>query len=226
MSSHGSDLIRVLVADDHPVVRSGLIGVLTSLEGFDVVAVAADGQEAVREAVLHRPHVALMDLQMPGTDGFHAIRELARVAPSVRVCVLTMYDDDASLLAAMQAGAHGYVLKGAEQEEIARAVRAIAAGEVIFGPGIAERVLNQLTSPPAEPALRAFPNLTARELEILDLLAAATPTAVIARRLDVATKTVSNHVSNILTKLHVTDRTQAAMLAREAGLGQTTPDDS
>ena len=225
MSAHGSGLIRVLVADDHPVVRSGLAGLLTSLEGFTVVAVAVDGQEAVRKAVLHRPDVALMDLQMPGTDGFSAIRELARVAPSVRVCVLTMYDDDDSLSAAMRAGAHGYLLKGAEQEEIARAVRAIAAGEVIFGPGISARVLHQLGSPPAEPRPAAFPGLTARELEILDLLAAATPTAVIARRLQVTTKTVSNHVSNILTKLQLTDRTQAAILAREGGLGRSARDD-
>ena len=138
----------------------------------------------------------------------------------MRVCVLTMYDDEDSLFAAMRAGAHGYLLKGAEQDEIARAVRAIAAGEVIFGPGVAVRVLNQLTSPPtAEPTAARFPDLTARELEILDLLAAAEPTSVIARRLDVTPKTVSNHVSNILTKLQVADRTQAAMLAREAGLG-------
>jgi DNA-binding NarL/FixJ family response regulator len=224
MSSDRSGLIRVLVADDHPVVRSGLAGVLTSLDGFDVVAVVADGQEAVREAVLHRPDVALMDLHMPGTDGFTAIRELARVAPSVRVCVLTMYDDNDSLFATMRAGAHGYLLKGAEQEEIARAVRAIAAGEVIFSPGIAVRVLHHLTSPPAEQTQIAFPDLTARELEVLDLLAAATTTAVIARRLDVTPKTISNHVSNILTKLHVADRTQAAMLAREAGLGRAATD--
>jgi len=225
MSAHDAGVIRVLVADDHPVVRSGLVGVLTSLDGFEVVAVAADGQEAVREAVLHRPDVALMDLQMPGTDGFTAIRALARVAPSVRVCVLTMYDDDDSLFAAMRAGAQGYLLKGAEQEEIARAVRAVAAGEVIFGPGIAVRVLNQLTSPATESAAAHFPDLTARELEILELLASATPTAAIARRLDVTAKTVSNHVSNILTKLHVVDRTQAAMLAREAGLGRAGTDD-
>jgi DNA-binding NarL/FixJ family response regulator len=216
-------LIRVLVADDHPVVRSGLVGVLTSLGGFDVVAVAAEGGEAVRVAVLHRPDVALMDLQRPGTDGFTAIRELARVAPSVRVCVLTMYSDDDSLFAAMRAGARGYLLKGAEQEEIARAVRAIAAGEVIFGPGIAVRVLNHLTAPPAEATAARFPDLTARELEILDLLASGTPTAAIARRLDVTAKTVSNHVSNILTKLQVADRTQAALLARQAGLGVTGP---
>lgn len=167
-----------------------------------------------------------MDLHMPGTDGFTAIRELARVAPSVRVCVLTMYDDDDSLFAAMRAGAYGYLLKGAKQEEIARAVRAIAAGEAIFGPSIAVRVLHKLTSPPAGPTPIAFPDLTARELEILDLLAAAKPTALIARRLDVTPKTISNHVSNILTKLQVTDRTQAAMLAREAGLGRAATDDS
>ena len=226
MPSDGADVIRVLVADDHPVVRSGLVGLLTSLDGFDVVAVAADGHDAVREAVLHRPDVALMDLQMPGTDGFTAIRELARAAPSVRVCVLTMYDDDDSLFAAMRAGAYGYLLKGAEQDEIARAIRAIAAGEVIFGPGIAVRVLRQLTSPPAEPTPIPFSDLTARELEILDLLAAATPTAVIARRLDVTPKTISNHVSNILTKLQVTDRTQAAMVAREAGLGRAATGDA
>ena len=224
MSADGPALIRVLVADDHPVVRSGLVGLLTSLEGFDVVAVAVDGREAVREAVLHRPHVALMDLHMPGTDGFDAIRELARVAPSVRVCVLTMYDDDDSLFAAVRAGAHGYLLKGAEQEEIARAVRAVAAGEVLFGPGIGGRVLTQLTVPPAEPTVSAFPGLTAREREILDLLAAGTSTAAMARRLDLSTKTVSNHVSHILTKLQVTDRTQAAVLARERGLGRSAPD--
>lgn len=215
-------MIRVLVADDHPVVRSGLVGVLTSLEGFEVVAVAADGREAVREAVIHLPDVVLMDLQMPGTDGFTAIRELARAAPSVRVCVLTMYDDDDSLFTAMRAGARGYLLKGAEQEEITRAVHGIAAGEVIFGPGIAVRVLHQLSSSPAEDDAAAFPELTPRELEVLDLLAAAMPTGAIAARLRVTTKTVSNHVSNILTKLQLADRTQAAVAAREAGLGRTT----
>lgn len=223
MPADDARVIRVLVADDHPVVRSGLVGVLSSLDGFEVVAVAADGGAAVREAVLHRPDVALMDLRMPGTDGFTAIRELARAVPELRVCVLTMYDDDDSLFAAMRAGAHGYLLKGAEQEEIARAVRAIAAGEVIFGPDIAARVLRQLHGTPDDgrrAAATAFPDLTARELEVLDLLAAATSTATIARRLGLTTKTVSNHVSNILTKLQLADRTQAAMKAREAGLGR------
>ncbi len=216
-------MIRVLVADDHPVVRSGLSALLSTLDGLEVVAVASDGAEAVREAVIHRPDVALMDLRMPGTDGFAAIRRLAEVAPGVRVCVLTMHDDDDSLFAAMRAGAHGYLLKGAEQDDIARAVRAVADGEVVFGPGVAHRVLQQLGSPPTAAPVDPFPGLTTREREILDLLAAGTPPSQIARRLDLASKTVSNHVSNILAKLHVTDRAQAALRAREAGLGEQPP---
>lgn len=128
-------MIRVLIADDHPVVRSGLSAVLSSLDGFEVVAMAANGRDAVREAVICAPHVVLMDLHMPGGDGLSAISELARAAPSVAVCVLTMFDDDDSLFAALRAGARGYLLKGAEQDEIARAVRAVASGEVLFGQG-------------------------------------------------------------------------------------------
>jgi DNA-binding NarL/FixJ family response regulator len=209
-------MTRVLVVDDHPVVRSGLSALLSSLDGFEVVAVASDGRSAVREAVIHQPDVALMDLQMPGGDGFTAIREIAAAAPSVAVCVLTMFDDDDSLFAAMRAGARGYVLKGAEQEEIARAVLAVAAGEVVFAPGVAQRVLGHLNAPVSTP----FPSLTVRELEVLDLLAGGTPTAGIAAQLDLAPKTVSNHISNILTKLQLADRTQAAVLARDAGLGR------
>jgi DNA-binding NarL/FixJ family response regulator len=213
-------MIRVLIADDHPVVRSGLSAVLTSLDGFEVVAVASNGREAVRETVIHQPDVVLMDLQMPEVDGFTAIRALARAAPSVAVCVLTMFDDDDSLFAAMRAGARGYLLKGAEQEDIARAVRSIAAGEVVFGPGVAQRVLGQLTSPVPMASTGTFPSLTTREREVLDLLAAGEPTATIASRLNLATKTVSNHISNILTKLQLSDRTQAAVVARDAGLGR------
>jgi DNA-binding NarL/FixJ family response regulator len=212
-------VIRVLVVDDHPVVRSGLSGLLESLDGFEVVGTAADGRAAVREAVLHRPDVVLLDLQMPGTDGFTALRELARVLPQTHVCVLTMFADDDSLFSAVRAGARGYLLKGAEQEEIERAVRATAAGEVVFGPGVAARVLAQLTGPPPA-AATPFPSLTTREREVLDLLAAGEPTARIAARLQLAPKTVSNHVSSILVKLQVADRTQAAVTAREAGLGR------
>jgi DNA-binding NarL/FixJ family response regulator len=212
-------VIRVLVADDHPVMRQGLVALLRSLSGMEVVGQAADGKEVVREAVLHKPDVVLLDLQMPGTDGFTALRELARAVPSAAVCVLTMFDDDDSLFAAMRAGASGYLLKGAEQEEIERAVRGVASGEAVFGPGVARRVLAQLNAP--APSSRPFPELTPRELEVLDLLAAGLSARDIGNRLGIAGKTVSNVVSSILTKLQLTDRAQAAVVAREAGLGRS-----
>jgi DNA-binding NarL/FixJ family response regulator len=212
-------VIRVLVADDHPVVRQGLCALLESLDGFEVVAVASNGRAAVREAVIHRPDVALLDLQMPDLDGFAAIRELATAAPDVAVCVLTMFDDDDSLFTAMQAGARGYLLKGAEQEDIARAIQAVARGEVLFAPEVAGRVLGRLSGP-VERRGSPFPQLTPRELEILDLLATGRPTADIAQRLGLSVKTVGNNVSSILAKLGLTDRVQAAVVARDAGLGR------
>ena len=212
-------MIRVLVADDHPVVRQGLVALLESLEEFGVVAVASTGRQAIREALLHRPDVALLDLQMPDIDGFAAIRELARVAPAVAVCVLTMHDDDDSLFTAMRAGARGYLLKGAEQEDIARAVRAVARGEALLAPEVADRVLGRLGDPPGRPPA-PFPQLTPRELEVLDLVAAGRPTADIARALGLSVKTVGNNVSSILAKLGLADRAQAAVVARDAGLGR------
>jgi DNA-binding NarL/FixJ family response regulator len=210
--------IRVVLADDHPVVRAGLAALLGSLHGIEVVGVASDGREAVREVVLLRPSVAVLDLQMPGQDGFAATREIARVAPDVGVLVLTMFDDDDSVFAAMRAGARGYVVKGAEQEEIGRAIRAVASGEAIFGPGIAQRVLRFFAAPrPA--AADPFPELTGREREILDLLAAAMPNSMIATSLGLSPKTVANHLSSIFTKLQVADRAQAILRARDAGLG-------
>lgn len=211
-------MIRVLVADDHPVMRHGLAALLGSLDGIAVVGQAADGAQAVKEAVLLRPDVVLLDLQMPGVDGLEALRLLAKAAPDVAVCVLTMFDDDDSLFAAMRAGARGYLLKGAEQEEIERAVRGVAAGEAVFGPGVAQRVLAQLTAPPRTAA--PFPSLTPRELEVLDLLAAGLTLRDIASRFSLAPKTVSNVVSSVLTKLQLTDRAQAAVVARDAGLGR------
>jgi DNA-binding NarL/FixJ family response regulator len=215
-------VIRVLVADDHPVMRQGLTAVLGSLPGITVVAEASDGAAAVREAVLNRPDVVLLDLQMPGSDGFHTLRELARLLPDTPVCVLTMFSDDDSLFAAVRAGARGYLLKGSEQEEIERAVRGVAGGEAVFGPGVAQRVLQQLTSPPTRPS-RPFPQLTPREHDVLEQLAAGTTARDIASSLGVSPKTVSNLISNILAKLHVTDRIQAAILARDAGLGDGPP---
>jgi DNA-binding NarL/FixJ family response regulator len=214
-------MIRVVLADDHPVVRAGLAALLTSLPGIEVVGVAATGREAIREVVTSRPDVAVLDLQMPDLDGFAATRELARSAPEVAVLVLTMFEDDDSVFAAMRAGARGYLVKGAEQEEIARAIRAVAAGEAIFGPGVARRVLTFFSAPP--PAADPFPELTTRERQILDLLAAGLSNTAIANRLDLAAKTVANNVSTIFTKLGIADRAAAIIQARNAGLGGAEP---
>lgn len=214
-------MIRVLIADDHPVMRNGLAALLGSLPDIEVVAVVADGREAIDAVLRHRPDVALLDLQMPRLDGLAALEEMNRIAPDTALCVLTMFGDDDSLFAAVRAGARGYLLKGAEQDDIARAVRAVHAGEAVFGPGVAARILRQLTAP-ATP-VRAFAELTDREYEVLDLLAAGHPTSAIAGRLGLAGKTVSNVMSAILAKLRVADRTQAAILARAAGLGRPPP---
>jgi DNA-binding NarL/FixJ family response regulator len=211
-------MIRVLIADDHPVMRSGLAALLRSFDDMDVVAVVGDGREAVKEIVLQKPDVALIDLHMPNLDGFGVLREISRLVPATALCVLTMHGDDDSLFAAMKAGARGYLLKGAEQEDIARAVRAMYSGDAVFGSGIAQRVLQQLTRPPS--AARPFPELTEREFQVLGLLAAGQPTRTIANRIGVAPKTVSNLMSNILAKLHLADRAQAALAAQKAGLGR------
>jgi DNA-binding NarL/FixJ family response regulator len=209
--------IRVVLADDHPVVRAGLSALLSSLDGVEVVAVAATGREAIKEVVIHRPDVAVLDLQMPDLDGFAATREISRVAPGVAVLVLTMFADDESVFAAMRAGARGYLVKGAEQDEIHRGIRAVAAGEAIFGPGIAERMLRFFSGPPA-PAV-PFPELTTREREVLVLLADGLSNARIAQRLGVASKTIANNLSSVFAKLQVADRAQAIVRARDAGLG-------
>jgi DNA-binding NarL/FixJ family response regulator len=209
--------VRVLIADDHPLVRQGLQAALAPMPDVEIVAEAATGQAAIREAVLHRPDVVVMDLQMPDLNGIDATRELRRVVPSAAVLVLTMFDDDDSVFAAMRAGARGYVLKGAEHQEIARAITAVAAGEAIFGPAIATRVLGYFATPPRAPT--PFPELTTREREVLDLIAAGRSNHQIAERLGLSGKTVANHISAIFAKLQVADRTQAILRARDAGLG-------
>jgi DNA-binding NarL/FixJ family response regulator len=209
--------IRVLIADDHPLVRQGLKAALAPVPEVEVVAEAATGSAAIREAVLHQPDVVVMDLQMPDLNGIDATRELRRVVPSAAVLVLTMFDDDDWVFAAMRAGARGYVLKGAEQQEIARAIMAVAAGEAIFGPAVATRVLSYFATPPVTPT--PFPELTVREREVLDLIAAGRNNRQIAGQLGLSTKTVANHISAIFAKLQVADRTQAILRARDAGLG-------
>jgi DNA-binding NarL/FixJ family response regulator len=212
--------IRVLIADDHPLVRQGLKAALAPVPEVEIVAEAATGQTAIREAVLHQPDVVVMDLQMPDLNGIEATRELRRALPSAVVLVLTMFDDDDSVFAAMRAGARGYVLKGAEQQEITRAIMAVAAGEAIFGPAVATRMLAYFATPPTTPTTPTpFPELTAREREVLDLIAAGRNNRQIAEQLGLSGKTVANHISAIFAKLQVADRTQAILRARDAGLG-------
>ncbi|MCW2749094.1 MAG: LuxR family transcriptional regulator [Aeromicrobium sp.] len=209
--------IRVVLADDHPVVRSGLRALLDSLAGYEVVAEAVDGEAAVRETQLTEPDVVLMDIRMPGLDGIEATRRIRAAVPGTAVLVLTMFDDDDTVFGAMRAGAQGYLLKGAEQDEIDRAIRAVVAGEAIFSPGVAQRVLGYFASPPA--ALVPFPELTAREREVLDLVAAGKRNQMIADELFLSPKTVANHISSIFVKLAVADRSAAIVRARQGGLG-------
>jgi DNA-binding NarL/FixJ family response regulator len=209
--------IRVVLADDHPVVRRGLAALLDSVDGVEVVGQAATGREAVREAQLLAPDVVLMDVQMPDLDGVEASRRIAAASPGVAVLVLTMHDDDETVLAALRAGARGYLLKGADQEEIRRAVHAVVAGEMIVAPAAAAHVLARLAAP-AAPAV-PFPELTPREREVLDAMARGRSNGAIAAELGLAAKTVGNHVSTIFTKLGVATRAEAVVAARRGGLG-------
>jgi DNA-binding NarL/FixJ family response regulator len=212
--------IRILVVDDHPVVRGGLVALLRTIDGFDVVGEAADGEAAVREAQLSHPDIVLMDVRMPGLDGIEATRRIRAGVPSTRVLVLTMYDDDSTVFTAMQAGAQGYLLKEAEQDEIVRAVRGVVGGEAIFGPGVAERVLRYFADPPAAPdATYPFPELTERERVVLELLARGRRTQEIASELFLSPKTVSNNLTTIFAKLQVAGRAEAIIRAHEGGVG-------
>ncbi|GAA3235769.1 response regulator transcription factor [Actinocorallia longicatena] len=214
---------RVLIADDHPVYRDGLRLMLASTGEVEVVGTAADGQEAVERAAELTPDVIVMDLQMPRLDGIEATRRIVAARPGTGILALTMHDDDESVFAAMLAGARGYLVKGADQEEILRAITAVAHGEAIFGPALAARVTRYFTllaaaGPPAE--TEPFPQLTSRERDVLDLIAAGLPNPQIAARLYLSPKTVRNNVSNVFAKLQVADRAQAIVRAREAGLGR------
>jgi len=211
-------MIRLLIADDHPAYRRGLELMLTDTGDISIVAEAETGNRAVELAASLTPDVILMDLRMPGLDGIEATRRLTRAGSAAAVVVLTMFEDDDSVFAAMRAGARGYLLKGAEQEEIERAIRAAAAGEAIFGPEIAQRVIAHFATG-AGSTTSAFPSLTHREREVLEMVAAGKGNATIAHELMISLKTVRNHVSNIFTKLQVSERSQAIVKAREAGLG-------
>lgn len=213
-------MLRIMVVDDHPVYRKALTALLSAQPGWEVVAEAEDGAEAVTAAQRTQPDVVLMDLAIPALNGIEATRRIVASSPHVAVLVLTMYDDDESVFAAMRAGASGYLLKGADQDDIARAVTAIARGEAIFGQSVARRIVEFFAAPrPAMPAT-VFPALTAREHEVLSLIAAGRNNPDIARTLVLSPKTVRNHVSNIFAKLHVADRAEAIVRAREAGMGR------
>lgn len=217
--------LRILIADDHPIFRRGLRSLLevqADLEVVGEVGSAAEALEAVGEDSQNPPDVVLMDLNMPG-GGLSATRELAGRFAGVRVLVVTMFRDDDSVFAALRAGAKGYVLKDAGDEELLRAVRAVGRGEAIFGPEVAARVLAYF-SRPRDPLPGAFPDLTERELEVLNLIAAGHGNPGIARQLGLRLKTVANYASSIFGKLQVADRAEAAARARAAGIG--TPDEA
>lgn len=213
-----TDPIRVVIADDHPVFRDGLASLLGTQPDVVVVGTAGDGAEAVALATSLAPDVVVMDLQMPEMNGIDATRVLAESMPAVRVLVFTMGEEDGTVLAAMRAGARGYLVKGASQEEVVRAISTVHAGGLVFGASLALRIAD-LLSGSSTPDRSAFPQLTERELEILDLIAAGKNNAQIASALFLAPKTVRNNVSNILAKLQATDRAEAIIRARDAGLG-------
>ena len=212
-------MIRVLLVDDHPVFRHGLRALLSALPEVTVVAEGTDGEEAVRLARQEQPDVVVMDLQMPTLDGVSATRQIAAEVPSAGVLVLTMFEDDESVFAAMRAGARGYLVKGADSPDVERAITAVARGEAIFGPGVAERVLGYLTRPLSAHDDVVFPELTDREREVLELIAGGHGNGAIASRLSLSPKTVRNNVSSIFSKLQVADRAEAIVRARRAGLG-------
>jgi DNA-binding NarL/FixJ family response regulator len=212
--------ITILIADDHPMFRIGLRTRLSAEPGFAVVGEAENGDESVALAIDLQPDVVLMDLQMPGMNGIEATRRLRDACPSIAVLVVTMFDDN-SIFTAVQAGARGYILKGANPEETVRAIRAVANGEAIFSPSVAKRLLHYFATPEARTTTTpAFPELTEREREVLALLAQGYTNQVIADRLSLTPKTVRNYVSNIFSKLQVADRAEAMLAARAAGLGR------
>jgi DNA-binding NarL/FixJ family response regulator len=210
--------IGVLIADDHPLFRQGLRTAIGGADGLEVVGEAETGAEAVERALELQPDVAVMDLRMPGRNGIEATRDIVAHSPHVAVLVLTMFEDDDSVFAAMRAGARGYLLKGSDEGEIVRAIRVVSSGEAIFGPAIATRLMAYFAASPGGP-VQAFPQLTAREREVLELIAQGKSNAAIAQEFVLSEKTIRNHVSNIFTKLQVLDRAQAIVKAREAGIG-------
>jgi DNA-binding NarL/FixJ family response regulator len=209
--------LTILIADDHPVFRKGLRALLASMPAVQLVGEAKSGEEAIRLAEQLQPDVILMDLQMPAGGGLAAIRQIVQTSPHIRILVVTMFQDDDSVFAALRAGARGYILKDMDDEEITRAILAVGNGEAIFSPAIAERMMQYFSARPSIPA-GIFPELTESERNVLTLMAQGINNDEIARQLSFSSKTVRNYVSNIFSKLQVADRAQAIVKAREAGL--------
>jgi DNA-binding NarL/FixJ family response regulator len=212
------DNLRVLIADDHPLFRKGLRALLDSIPGIEYVGEATTGEEAIALSASLQPDLIIMDIQMPGRNGIESTRQIVQTSPHIRVLIVTLFEDNESVFAAMRAGARGYVLKDTDEEEMIQAIRAAGAGQAIFSPAIAARLADFFASPHSILPRSAFPSLTDREREILGLISQGKPNAVIARQLELTPKTVSNYVSNILTKLQVVDRAEAILRAKEAGL--------
>lgn len=210
--------LTVLIADDHPLFRKGMRSLLETMPDITLVGEAESGREAVELALAQQPDVVLMDLQMPEGSGLAATRELNKHSPHTRILVVTLFEDDDSIFTALRAGAHGYILKDANEEEMMRAIRAVGKGEAIFSPAIATRLMDYFAATRKEVPSQIFPELTEREREILTLIAQGKSNAAIAEQLMISLKTVRNHVSNIYNKLQVADRAQAAIRARDVGL--------
>ena len=211
--------LTILIADDHPLFRKGLLTLLMSIPDFDVVGEAATGEDVVASAANLQPDVILMDLQLPKGSGITATREILQASPHIRILVVTLFEDDDSVFAALRAGARGYVLKDSDEDEIVRAIRAVGNDEAIFSPAIAARLLEFFSVARPRVPKEIFPSLTEREREILGLMARGINNSGIAAQLSLSSKTVSNYISNIYNKLQVADRAQAIVRARDAGLG-------
>lgn len=216
------ETIRVFIADDHHLFRDGMQALFRSIDDIAIVGEASDGKTAIEQITETQPDVVLMDIQMPGLNGIEATRKIAAISPHIGIIIVTMYDDDDSVFSAMRAGARGYILKGADQHEMLRAIRAVSQGEALFGPAIALRLMDFFSDLSPNVVADVFPELTEREREILDLIARGQNNQEIADQLHIANKTVRNHVSNIFSKMRVADRAQAIILAREAGMGQSS----
>lgn len=211
--------IKLMFADDHPLFRDGLRTLLSSVSDIEIIGEASTGEEVIVAADTLQPDVILMDLKMPMINGIEATRIILKTNPHIGILVFTMFDDDDSVFSAMRAGAKGYLLKGANQEETLRAIRAVASGEAIFSPLIANRLFHYFSSLNRKDSNDFFPELTERERQVLTLIAKGINNSAIAERLGLSPKTVRNHVSNIFNKLQVADRAQAIIRAREAGMG-------